>query len=575
MGQRKTKPSSFPLHVKPVIGSIKQDNLMRLPMSANTHEALADALGWCTDTTRYETILHRATGQPRSSSARLPNADVEILLGLNKFAFREELRCSSNVFTTIEEAKRRRRLIIEPLLNDLMSKSDLAGISLPTHEHLRGMANRRFFVQLDAAAFFDQFGLAADVQAFFGFTVAGTIMTTTVLPMGFRASCDVAQATALALIDFARPGVDAAAYIDNFFFAGDSEAAVRAAVETFMDRCRSCGVVINPNDDWFASDQDVLGEHFGEINNRTKPAGSSTRSMTTSSLAKVARATEVVQQQTTGIVSRRQMAAVFGVLFFAATVLDIPLSSYFYAIRAMRELCTGDSSPAFWDSVAPRLTATALAEVRDWLATAATNTPVPLITVRCPTAEPEVQVWVDASRWGYGYVAVTKGKVTRMAREWSAPEHEALNLGSSVVAEPRAIEKMALELFFRSERERESPLHVRIFSDHLPLVFAKQKGFGKAFMYNKMITTLDGITNGGQKIFFEICFVKGSENPADYLSRGWADFSPEIGFFQAEGGHEDKEGGQWRLMGFPPLYPRLVVPPPVLGSLCSPPPYCG
>ena len=56
-----------------------------------------------------------------------------------------------------------------------------------------------------------------------------------VLPMGFMPSCDVAQITAEVLTDFAKDGVECACYIDNFFFAGDS----KAAVDAFHDRGRA------------------------------------------------------------------------------------------------------------------------------------------------------------------------------------------------------------------------------------------------------------------------------------------------------------------------------------------------
>ena len=62
--------------------------------------------------------------------------------------------------------------------------------------------------------------------------------------------------------------------------------------------------------------------------------------------------------------------------------------------------------------------------------------------------------------------------------------------------------------------------NVLIHTDHMGLVFAGARGYGKCYMYNQMLTCLAEHFPG---VRFSFVFVRGCDNPADTLSRGWVE----------------------------------------------------
>ena len=343
---------------------------------------------------------------------------------------------------------------------------------------------------------------------FLGISIGDRKFAYTTLPMGFRPSCDVAQSTAEFLLDFEHPTVLTAAYIDNFIFAGDDKEKFLEAVSTFRDRCSTAGVILNEEPvDIEGSEIDVLGEHYS----RHGDPSSFTRSLTSSSCEKLQVAARVIEFQTHSLISRRQMAAVFGILFFASNVLEVCPAPYFYALRAYREMA---SETIDWDSTASRLSSSALHELRGWLQLCSLNTPIPIVSAK-PLFVPAIDITVDASAWGCGAVVCRDGKITEFSRPWTPEELATLNLHSSVVAEPRGVEHAVmatLEAGFRG--------CVRIHTDHMPLVFAAARGFASCFWYNKLLLCFPNTT-------FEFVFVPGHNNPADRLSRGWQEDESE------------------------------------------------
>lgn len=552
--------SRLPIQQKPVIGSIKYPQLLSLSNSTPAkRSSLIHSLGWCNNSDgRYEDIASR--GQPtRRTTVRLPNADVEIQLKLLKFKVIDDILHGCNIFTVIEAAKQRRRLIVEPLLNDWITKQDLLGIELPSKGFLRDMATKRYFLQLDASSFFDQFSVTESVMKFLGISIGERKFAYTTLPMGFRPSCDVAQSTAEFLLDFEHPTVLTAAYIDNFIFAGDDKEKFLDAVSTFRDRCSTAGVILNDDPvDIHGSEIDVLGEHYSRHGNPS----SFTRSLTSSSCEKLQAATKLIEFQTLSLISRRQMAAVFGILFFASGVLEVCPAPYFYALRAYREMAAETKD---WDSTANRLSSSALHELRGWLQICSLNTPIPIVSAK-PIFFPSIDIIVDASAWGCGAVISRDGKVTEFSRRWSLEELNTLNLKSSVVAEPRGVESAVMHTL-----EAGFGGSVRIHTDHMPLVYAASRGFASCFWYNKLLLSLRACFPNAT---FEFVFIPGHNNPADRLSRGWQ-----------EDEQERRVYGNMGMAGCRVL-PRVIqgvdcgsgvlVPPlPIPNLSLPPPPYCG
>jgi hypothetical protein len=428
---------------------------------------------------------------------------------------RIELKAGCNIFAVPEWTKvpPRRRVITEPLLNDRMRQADFEKVKLPPKAWIRQqMASSAFFCQLDASAYFDQFGLSPAVSSFFGFrTSDGRSWRQRTLPMGFRASCLVAQCVSEFLLDLQLAGVRTAAYIDNFLFFADDVQQLKKALTLFRKRCQQAGVRLNESEDTiYAAIQtpgcsmeafDCLGERYC-LHNRT-------RTLTDGTRKKLELALGVLDEQSRGVISARRLAAVFGVAFYATHVVDIFLGPFFDSILFFRHLAS-EMSTFGWNGPAGRLSGLAAQQTRCWLLTALAKQPVPMAP---PIEAPQLEITTDASSWGWGAVCrdVLTGKIQVAAVPWSQADRHRHNVGSSVSSEPLAVVRAAC-LFVGSDLDR-----VRINCDHAPLVFAGSAGYARCRTYNETLCRLRELF---PNTAFRFSFVPGRENKADELSRG-------------------------------------------------------
>ena len=519
-GTKQPKSKGLPLHVKDVCCSINYDALLALEGTTHSRTNLQLALRWCTDDALYKEVFTRHCPFARTQgSCRASASDLSIMQKIGKIGDLPatptkiqdcrnpwSIICGSNFFTVIEAAKMRRRPIMEPLLNDLLRKSDLLGIKLPTKQLIRSMFRKRFVVQFDASAFFDQFRLSDSVRPYFGIIFGGRSMAARCLPMGFRPSCDVAQSTAEHLISFDLGSCIAACYIDNFVFAGDTLTELQTAMKTFVARCKSAGVILNDYEPKIVdSECDCLGEHYN--------LKAQTRCLTQSAVEKLHLAGEVLVRQQTDLVPARTLAAVFGILFYANKVLNISPHRYYNALKFYRQLassCSGDTPLSSWDQVAPRLPPSALQELQAWLLVALRNEPVPLSNDTDTNID--LILIVDASHWGVGALAITESGVRTFSQPWEQSDWVDANLRKSVTAEPLGVVKAACLAVSPSQHKR-----VHVISDHAPLVFAGNQGYGKGITYNSMVSKLEDLF--GSSVRFTYSWTPGATNPADPLSR--------------------------------------------------------
>ena len=507
-----------PLHAKPeAIGTIQLAELVALSMHQSVRDRLQRALRWLQCPILYAQLAARFSNltnprQPRAT--RLAATDIEMLLAIHRVEVSEKLAFGCNVFTVFEWAKHRRRLIIEPMLNDVIYDEDIEPVTLPRNAQLRRMANQKYFCQFDAKAFYDQFLLDKEIRPYFGFGVKQLVSSC--LPMGFRPACFVAQATAEALLSFDMEGdVDSCCYIDNFYFSSNSKKDLIAACKVFLDRCAACGVQLNSTDITITEDFDALGERF-RVDGATRGLydGNGSVQLTDTTISKIEMALETLAFQDRENISYRRCAAIFGIAFYGSKVLSAPPSFAFNALRFYRECvaCTSD-----WSAAAPRIVGYARHELENWLRILRCNHAVSLAEAD-ETAVPDVELFSDASAWGWGTTALRHGITSQHSVPWSSTEKMRWDCTSSVAAEPLALVNSA------SATVRPSDRVVRIHTDHLPLVHAFRKGYGKALSYNSAIVELQ---SRFPHVQFVVVFVPGISNPADRLSRGFWDWREE------------------------------------------------
>jgi hypothetical protein len=425
---------------------------------------------------------------------------------------------TSNMFGVDELEKTRERVILESFANDVVRKDDLVKLRLPTRREIRMLLKpgvRHFIISLDASAFFDQIQLDGSVRRFF--RIPGGLVSA-VLPMGFRAACEVADGVASALADFTLPdGTRIIVYIDNFFIIGTCRRHVLEAAAELCRRCDKTNVLLNDVPTEASARQafleelvdrqtvDILGETWILAPDMTFVT------LTGKSVSKLQTALELVQRQRTGIISRRQLAAIFGVVLFATSVLSMSPAPFWNAMSAFRKLASAQGS---WNATADRLNETAFCELTSWCNALMQSPPVRLDASQ--QRQHTCTVFTDASAIGYGAVAhFADGSTKVISRRWTEAEQHEFNLAASTVAEPRAVELIATELFASAQQQQQQ--HITIVSDHAPLVFAGCAGYGRAISYNTMCRRLQGPEFA--HCTFGFAFIPGAVNPADKYSR--------------------------------------------------------
>ncbi len=490
----------LPHHVKDVVASVSHEALHAISSKPpRLKEAYLKAMELLGDD-MLEAITKReaARASPAAATRASRTGATATLIDLLKIQLADDQQAQENssVFDSEETAKARLRVLMNTYgINGLLTKEDLAGIKLPNSPLLRSMATDTYFVSLDAQAFFDQLPIPRAARRWFRFRSKNKLYEACVLPMGYRGACDIAQGVAELLLAFDMPNVRSCAYIDNFYFSSSSKEDIIAALLTFWQRCEQVGLALNVPEVCITEELkqamasakeargtatypaavaklrqlelealrtnidklleikelDVLGEHFDRTNQ--------TRACTVASIEKLQAAKALVDyQDSVGLISRRNVAAIYGITLYATRVLDVSPAAYFNAMLAFRRLAS-TTSPTAWDETAPRLPPLARDELRAWCDKLLTNTPVPLSTPHDTTAS-QTTVFTDASAYGYGAVVLyPDGTSKTISHQWTAAEHQQYDLHSSVVAEPRAVQLLMAELF-SSAPEAETPCPV-------------------------------------------------------------------------------------------------------------------
>jgi hypothetical protein len=215
----------------------------------------------------------------------------------------------------------------------------------------------------------------------------------------------------------------------------------------------------------------------------------------------------------------RQVAAIFGIILFACAVIEgspaAALDSRFSELAIFRQMMSVAQS-AGWNAAGPRWSDFAVTSLVAWIDELLAAAPVPAVAHEVPGAD-TIDLTIDASAWGVGVIARTAQKVQLHALKWNADEHAVLQQSkyASSRTEPCAAVKAALVCIPPTVAPGTI---VTIVTDHMGLVFAARRGYGRTWAYNEALrrlrTSFPGLT-------FRFRWLPGAENEvADALSRG-------------------------------------------------------
>ena len=309
----RTEDNELPLHVKPVSGSVDYAALRSLPTTSDKLQAQLDhVLNWVENPSWYDQF---ALPSFRRYKSRLSEEDLDLLHKAGKFT-QTKPRCGVKAFAVPERSKHRRRPIFWPDINKAIDKSILLKGYIPLKRDIRKKVfDSSWSIQFDFASWYDQLPLKGDIPRLF--SVNGKTCLSS-LPMGFRPSAEVAHTISETIADFPLPdGVTVVVYIDNVRFGGSDKAKVVKAAKEFISRADTVGAILNERNLTPRRAEDFLGEHF----NLTKK----TRRLTKKTLEKIDAAYSALDDP----LSFRQVAAIFGLLFFCSEALQLKLSKVF------------------------------------------------------------------------------------------------------------------------------------------------------------------------------------------------------------------------------------------------------
>jgi hypothetical protein len=524
--------ANMPLASKDVAGTVDVKATIALAHNAELRTYTQDVTEWLRQPALYRQLFGTSIDRRARTKARstLPDSDAEIQHALRKYDLQDrarEILAWCRVFSVPQPAKGTRRHICEPLINDHFSTT-------PTVRFRNAAARAQIIsrhswaAQLDFASWFDQIPLEEAVRPFFGIRQRSRLFRMAVLPMGFRPSAAIGQALTWCITDVDPSALGAGCtiitYIDNILILGPSPEAVKKLTELIIQRAVSVGAQFSEGltkmtaDARFAAEAgkpehqptqsfDFLGMRY-DLRDKTVRQSRKTADKVRAVLNYLtSTATDAIPD--TIQCTARELAAVFGLALFASSscATRTRISTFRPAFQFFRRMASAQASGGNW-SRAISLSGPALASFRAWFAELGSNSPTRIAPAESPP-HPDV-LFVDASADGWGAVHLRGGSANVIAGSWSAADHAAHDLSSSVSAEPLAITRALARCVAPL-----SAASVIVYTDHMPIVAACSSPCAKGYAYWRLQQFLLQFP-----IPVEIRWIPGSKNPADASSRG-------------------------------------------------------
>jgi hypothetical protein len=499
--------SHLRLHAKPVAGTVSFSALLDLPShDSSVREECRHQLRWLTDVTRYSAVPRRDPDD--IPEARLSDDDIEAMLRVGHImkVDRSFVQGGVRMFTVPELAKNRRRAIKWTRdANDVLPSAERGHeVRMATKTQIVKLVHGgSHFAALDLAAWFDQLPYHRDVSRLFCFKHKGQFYSLPVCSMGSRVSVSVASAVTWQLLNFQRRSARCEIVIDNIIFVGSAEDVLHDVLE-FRRRCAAVGAVLNDIEQ--PAEQLVVtkGDWCGVVLDLT----AKTVCLTEKSVGRTALAWATRQDW-----SWRGFSACVGLLFWSHGILECDVHRRFNLLSFISRVSADlTECPELWDAPC-QVWPSAMKDIEEWCALIARNEP----RVVPKEIEPEWIVATDASRWGWGYLAVSAaGEIRTHGAPWSRAMEQAYGdrLGQSTFAEPRAV----INALCHIVAPRDGVKRVKVLCDNSGTVFAFNRGFSShALHLNQGVGDLRKMLPGTD---VELVHIEGIHNPADKPSRG-------------------------------------------------------
>jgi hypothetical protein len=537
-GQREEEKRSalggYRVHAKPV-GRIDYDALEELAGGGATLDAWLISRKFLQEDATYDAVpVCGADGCP---TARYEQHWIDLLekYGVIKQTTKEEVRGHVNMFVVLEKLKNRVRSIKHTVsINEILGRNTLRRCRFPGKiEIAEAIQHGEYFIELDFAAYYDQFPLARDVGGRMCFKRFGKWYRLDTLPMGQRHAVEIAQSATDRLLDFKKKSNRCLSIIDNVIFFGSKQDVIDDAYE-FILRCRAVGATIN--------DVDVPTATRDTMERRATTSGvwAGVDIDLTAKTTRVAQKTVDklrVSWERRADWSWRDYAAHLGLLLWPWHIIDLPMPEFFEVLRfnsgiaqkihayqpPQRPDGKWPKNPA-WNAAATGIPEKCWQSLRWWTDIVLDNRPR---VVRAKKTTPDLVLECDASSWGLGVVCYnTRTKELSYYQEkWSWRDHNISHFnratGESKLFRSTYAEPLAL-LRAKSWALRTNPEARRIIigSDNTPSVYSSRRGFNSRSYHMNHNIKLSDRDFPRHEYDVEYLHVAGDVILADGLSRG-------------------------------------------------------
>lgn len=426
------------------------------------------------------------------------------------------------MFTVLEVFKNRLRPIKwTKQINEVLGadtidpKMNIAG----KRQLLQVLHSGQFCAQFDGAAFFDQIMLNPRIGERMSFKKGGKMFCLATCPMGQRQSVQVAQRIMQKIMDVPGGRTSRLACIDNGLLVGDYS-RVRHDLLQVRERAKRVGCTLNEANEMDTDIDSCIVSSFGELSGWigicfdliTKETW-----LTEKVLAKLRRSWELLHTRGWNCGG---WEAHIGILTWSLQILAVPIADYFALLRFHSRVCfklseTGGASRDDPIIIPPEV----MRDLTAWTELCLANKKCVQVPVN--KSDPTWLVCTDASRWGWGMVAVNAatGEVIEHGERWSKQFRDVhhAQLHRSVFTEPQAVINAMCFLLRRTGKNQ----YIVIGTDNIATKAAYNKGWNAiSFDINECVRRLRSLFSPPE-FQFSVKFVPGRENVyADALSRG-------------------------------------------------------
>jgi hypothetical protein len=509
---------------------LSPDALLRLPARDKTvAEECTRAFAWLSDDGKYA-----GCESSNLCPAKMSSDDIAMMLERAKIEpTSTRIRGGVKLFKHPEPAKKRWRSIQDCMDVNAGTELEQRTAFATILQRHAAVLNGKYVIDLDAAAYYDQFPLGELVREYFAFVHNKKKYRMRVLPMGLKHAVWIAQSATRQLLNFDMAvSVYVEPYIDNVRFVGDNLEELVEAAAMFCVRAARAGVTLNEVDvlpfavPFAVGTPESSQAEEAQVSEALEAAKAALRPLVatkadwlgegydyekkTVCMSDKTRAKLEATRQLSENATFKEVVSTFSILLYASRTYDMKLASVFAARKAHSAISRFlGRRPDLWDARAPDFIPSVKESIESWRQQLLQRPPRVVTAPQLPSA----YIITDASDWGWGAFYITDSKQYYHSQAWTAEDRaRGLNTKESTKAEPEGLLRALYRFVCPTVAQT-----IVMGTDATTAHYSMPKGHSSSFEVNAIVNRLNRQFPTLKLISQH---VPGIRNPADRLSRG-------------------------------------------------------